>query len=546
VPDCVIMLSAGRTDVQVIGETGPRSLTSRNCRQLHDELLAGFAGGRVTLADSPPPALPVAGRPLEIECLPSGSFCVCTPKLDGLIEAALAWSQEDGGRILGVIVLQTNRSSGAFFNAEPHGVGKILGMRALAKIFPDVRESSPIHLNPAISLATPFAAPVVGWLDVVTEEESLEGPDDQDFPVARRVADRINALTSLIAASFPGAVVAVSTKGGPPPLKEVIESSIAIHLGNGWRPFEQPEGRNTRRVEPARAALWGAAGVLHSRRHAMNLIDRGDFRGAYSAGSHLIAADVPAREHDHGWLTELDQVARWMDGFDVAVPNWFKDIVNGVESKGAARTTRRTTAVEAASRVPPVGHALLRTAWKAEASLRSRRIPEALGLTGTFLDAALLDAIRVWAVEVDPEEKVLVPPDDPVVAELRSPQTTRDGKSWRCLRPDNGYWMQGPAVGRWLLLLNKTACGDFNARYAGGNNPRPVDLRNHVMHGFVSSQFLARAEQKMAAKELWTRIGFLASPQVRAVLSESGITDADRAFSEIIDALRRSITNARL
>lgn len=541
--DCIILTSAGRMDVQLVRGGTRVPIAARGCRRLHDELMTRLDAGDVTIVASP--ARDEGSRP--IDTWPSEPFSICTPKLDSLIEATAHMVADGSGQIVGVVILQTNRSGGRFREDEPHAVGRVLTTRSVSRLWP----GKALALAP-LNIDGPVIRPLVGWVDVLSGKDTLDGPRDQDYPVSRLIADRIDRVVARLASRYPHATLAVSTKGGPPPLKNVIEASAELRFGGDrWKLFEASEDDSSDVVTQATPALWPAAEVLRTRRHAESLIRQGDFRGALSSAKHLTEESNPARADDENWLRELDQVAQWMDGFDVAIPTWFKTIVDRLQSSGAPKAARSPLprGDVAVSSVPPHAHAALRAAWKAESARRSGRIPDALSHTGTFLDAVLLDLLRAWADSIDPEEQTLTPParQGRLVGRLRETQVSGNPpREWACLKRNNKYASQGHAVKRWFELLGKRVCMDFNERYVHGKPPTPLTLRNHVVHGFVSSAFLQKAQQKMIDKSLWVDRGFMASQVVSKVLEEIGISGAAQGYDSVINELNNALLAARL
>jgi len=139
-----------------------------------------------------------------------------------------------------------------------------------------------------------FASGSATWIDILTEREAMEEPEAQG-----RVVERLNAALSRWSGAEPDERrVLVTTSGGMPPLKPLIERVPAIHVGqHAVTLLDQPERRGRGAPIAASALNYGerAAERETLRFHCTEALRAGDYAGAYGLArrvAHLPWADA--------------------------------------------------------------------------------------------------------------------------------------------------------------------------------------------------------------------------------------------------------------
>lgn len=169
-----------------------------------------------------------------------------------------------------VVVLQTRRDQTLPYDGpdEPIGSGPLVTRFIADRLGLEQREGGPIPTTLQLGTAT--------WLNLLTDQELVEEPEAQRALVQR--------LTNLIKAWSPGGErrIAVTTAGGIPVLKPLIERLPAICLGQGavWL-LDIPERRRT---EARVAALNYGARVVEQetlRFYCAEALRQGRYIAAY-------------------------------------------------------------------------------------------------------------------------------------------------------------------------------------------------------------------------------------------------------------------------
>ncbi len=125
-----------------------------------------------------------------------------------------------------------------------------------------------------------FASGSATWLDLLVAHEALEDPAAQ-----ARVVERLNAaLRAWMAGSTAKHSVLMTTSGGMPPLKPLIERVCAIHVGQSQVTLlDQPEHRSRDGATTPMTLNYGERIAEREtlRFHCIEALRSGDYAGAY-------------------------------------------------------------------------------------------------------------------------------------------------------------------------------------------------------------------------------------------------------------------------
>lgn len=269
-PGCVV-LSAD--DVRPIRLGRGPSLAVEN------ELIDGQWVHSVRL-DSPRPedratALRISATGEEIPNAFDARLTVLFPKVAPMIRAV---REAIGRDKLCAVVLNTCRTRGADAPREPVAAGPLTA-RFLAQ------ELNLQCTQGGTATPVPLLAGSSTWLDVLQDAERFEDPE-----VEVAVQRRLNALLDAFDAQ-PGDRVVVTTSGGLPPLKPLIERIPAARLGsNRVSILDNPEGgrRGDPQLHPL-AERWLDRATL--RLHCVEALRQQDYAAAYGLASRRAVSE---------------------------------------------------------------------------------------------------------------------------------------------------------------------------------------------------------------------------------------------------------------
>ena len=226
-----------------------------------------------------PPALRISASGDEIPNPYEATLTLLFPKIAPMVMAIQAASK---GNDLSVIVLNTCRSSGVDAAREPVAAGP-LAARFLAQ------ELGLHWVEGGAAIPAMLAAGTCTWLDILQGGERLEDPE-----VEALVQGRMNTLLDAFDAQ-PGDRVVVSTSGGLPPLKPLIERIPAARLGTECvSVLDNPEGGQGRMPEfRPLAERWLDREML--RLHGVEALRSQDYAAAYGLAKRRSAGAAWAR-----------------------------------------------------------------------------------------------------------------------------------------------------------------------------------------------------------------------------------------------------------
>lgn len=250
----------------------PRQLGREEMRDLRLDFMVDPDTGDFAAAvrcGKQPDAYRIAKQANEIPNAQDAFLPLYCPKIEPLIEKA---RDIFAGHSVSVLVLNTRRADdfGREASDEPIAAGPLVSAylaERLALSWQDNAGRIPDALGRDLST----------WLDILIDHEAMEDPEAQG-----RVVDRVNAALR----AWNGGVsdergVLVTTSGGMPLLKPLIERVPAIHFGQQYvHLLDQPE----RGANAAATALNYGDRVAERetlRFHCVEALRLGDFAGAY-------------------------------------------------------------------------------------------------------------------------------------------------------------------------------------------------------------------------------------------------------------------------
>lgn len=489
----LLVLTAGQTDVQLVDGAARRELEKKKCALSHDEIER--RAGEWRLVDSPASKLEPAA-----DSLPQGTFILCTPKLD----AVLRYLAEHAIALTAALILETRRDAQAE-RSDPRFAGTILAIRLRERGVADVRQ--------------------VTFLAAQERLEDSEQP--RDAIIRRAVVNQIDgAVRDCLSALNPARVI-VATTGGFPVVCNLVEEIVRLYATPAMKIdlLEVPESAKvaaptgdravSRQEKPEPAASYQA------RRHALELIDKGNLLGAWGAVQHLNEDEVERR-----WT----RVVEWLACFAASMPMPKDcDIPLLTDPRMAARAGLRV-----------------------ELALHAGDIPRAVHGTVAFFESALWDHLGKHLTHHDDPKKrrlykVNPVPDDKLVRR-------GDGSSEDRCRP---FEIAEEADGAcWYKVFDDDVCGVRLAKHYlreeslqkfGQSVSGVRDLRNDVAHNEPTPQLMDEAQDRMIKASLWsTESRFLSQPLVQNVLRDLGEQHPECLFTTLVTTVRERLLGAAI
>lgn len=513
----LLIYTTGDTDVQLV-ENGQRW----ELRKVAKELVAPTRSIRLV-----PSNLPKA-RCEPRTNLPDGDLEVCTPKAD----AVLAHLEEHAPDLRQVLLLHTDRPN------------------------------DPVH-------ATRFVQERLEQADLTVEpvsflsEGPLEGPLDgpfgwqpEDAVIRRVVSQRLEQVVSTALENTSGPLI-VAAIGGVPSVRALVTELVRLHAGA--RKIHELDVVDRSKSSPSRSrdlasppafaeATPRAAEATHqdraierrrldptelvaARRHALTLVERGNFVAAWGAVAHL--------EHEPScqpWVQVIKTLFLWACSLPM-------DAGHGLP-------------------LPSLEQRAASAALRTEAALRCEDWPRAiLGTYATF-EAAVWDQLyqhhiagthhhegkRLFRLRHAPPASWLGPDGDkPRHAPIKLQLTAADGISYY------GIECYSDKASKILKDHLKQATPNTCAALLALAQPisQTSGARNVVAHGEPNRDNLEAAKLAFTRQRLWTRsrtasaptgtLRFTASPLIVAALSELGVDSPESLFERLIDAVRERL-----
>lgn len=542
--DIILCISAGRSDLQVLVNTDKdgnpgryRAEVSgrekRSTRYFHEWLLQNLEQIYVSKEDSQDEGK----RGKDIVCDADGhikdSDCLLLTE-DGKVQLEPAkirplvksLQEESEVTVKGVIVLNTHRDSESqWAENEPIAVGPILA-KWLAEVFELEYGDKANQTGIGIS----------GWLNILDSDMEESGaPGTPDYPLNREIVRRVDKHLQAIHAEWKNtspleAYLAIG--GGLPSAKSLLKSVASFHFGRRYvKELHVPKGRE-------KGLLWLPVAVTAedsflAREHAVSLIRQGDFAGAYGAVKHL--KDV---SYEKNWVKKVADVSAYFGGqlkYREDLPDYLKDFAK------------------------PESPRCLLVAMRTEAALLSNRIADAISLTCTFWDSAILDAIKqnLPVEEIyEVENRMVFSPDYQLNSRLtQGHKPCMDASKF----PKVGHYrynLMGYRSKIWFNIMGKNV--KHLEKYRSALDTEiPIDIdgakkqipRRNWRN--VNTHSLLKLEQLEIAKKVFVKAGFwatdaeqpiagscfLAQPLVDNVLKELGETDVSKRYTQLIEGV---------
>lgn len=285
----LLLYTVGHTDVQLVEGERRRELDKDRAGRIHEQL-AQRSDWRLVEAKPKHEARREASATAQSsvsgssgatsDLLPPGPFDLSTPKLD----AVLTYLDEQRLELAHALILHTDRPG----KNDPTQAGPILLRR--------LRERG--HSSAAL----------VSYLS--GEHELLEDRHTRGDELLRRaVVRRLDAAIAEAVASPHGPfdLVVIATLGGMPKVQAVVAELAQLHAGSIKHiELEVPDVRS----DPAERAILRSektdpSAVVAATRHALALVERGDFIAAWGAVSHLAPKVSPVFRWLYEWATSM-------------------------------------------------------------------------------------------------------------------------------------------------------------------------------------------------------------------------------------------------
>ncbi|MCZ7664453.1 MAG: hypothetical protein M5U22_16665 [Thermoleophilia bacterium] len=481
----LLVMTAGQSDVQLVVDGVRRELHKERSAALHDELERRADSWR--LIDSPPGKVDV-----PVDALPEGELLLCTPKLDAVLRETAPTS---------ALVLATRRDAKAA-PGDPRFAGALLEERLKNKgVAPVLRQA---------------------YLEGTERLEDRDRP--RDAVIRHEVVQRIErAVRETLETSKPSRIV-VATTGGFPVVSNLVEEIVRLHAPVGV-PVELLEVADGAKADPptndrAVRRNWTPepSASYQARRHALELIEKGNLLGAWGAVQHLNKDEIER---------EWTQVVEWLARFACSLPM--------PESCDIPVLKHHRMAVRAALRV--------------ELALRSGDIPRAVHGTVAFFECALWDHLGEL-VERHPDETkrryYKIKSGEAPAEKLRRKGDGSDEDRKRPFIPKEPvnrtqwYWIDDSEV--CAIQLAKHYLKRDGLTKLGQAVSAIRELRNDVAHSEPTPALMHGARQRLAEAKLWSNQDtFLAQPLVQDALRELGVQQAESICDVMISTVRNRV-----
>jgi hypothetical protein len=479
----LLIMTAGRTDVQLVQDGVRREIDKSVCRAYHAWL---EQHSDWTIVDSP------LKQPGAVQELPAPGMFVATPKLDAVLDYIL---QNPAWCLCHALLLYTRRDEG---DEEPFYAAEVSKKRLTQRM---------------------GSVPVTLEVYLRGNERLNDLSDPREAVLAHRIAARAEEAILNAARTTSPNVIVVASAGGIPGVADLVEEVSRLHSPPGAEHhiLEVTDGSRGRPPGPdvavPRERVPAPAASFRLRRISLSLIERGDLLGAWG-----VASEHHPDEQERRWTRVID----WLRCFAASLPMDPACDIPLLQSNMRA-------AAQAGVRV--------------EMALRLGDIPRAVHGTVSFFEAALHDHLgqRLEFLPGIPRQvRVRTPADHP------SPvltQRQRSGKRAFINIDSTTYkiWDGGDCA---VALARDYVRAAELTKFAEIVTVPPVsELRNDVAHGVPTQERMNEAEHVMQDKGLWSADRrFLSQPLVQEVLSELGVPEPGHLCVELLKDVRGRLT----
>lgn len=310
---------------------------------------------------------------------------VIPAKLDRIINE-LTQDKSQHHRCVGAVVFQTcrnpqtqNKNLKRHTRSEPSHVGPVLA-KWLAQTLDLDYSGTTIKKDHAF------------YINIVEGEEFFELEDNQNYPILRACATRIDQTIQQLAEFNPNARIVLSLSGGISEFQRVMEASARFYFNRNhilyYRESESTE-QKTQKIS-FNGSRVSVIDSLNARNQAVEAVKQGDFCGAYSAIEHLDYPRSPEtysaiydrkknsedRFPTESWIIAVRNYARFFSSYDLE-KNIQTPFLNELNNQLNSRQLPQC----------------LFSALKVESALKNHRYLDALSSTYNFVENILFDSI---------------------------------------------------------------------------------------------------------------------------------------------------------
>lgn len=472
----LLIITTGHSDVQLAVGSVRYGLHTGRIGELHDAIRA--AEGHWSLVTAPLERGKGTGE------LPDSGYDLCLPKVDAILDRL---DREGGGSpFTHALVLETTTGS----STDPRYAGELVARR-----IGDQLGQGAIHR---------FA--------YLTDSEQLSNKDSLGERVVRdAVVERIETvIRGALEWSDFEAVVAAPT-GGFPEVKKIVEEIVRLHAAARNIPVDvlvvpdSPPGA----ARPERAVRLGEQvppdEQYRRRRQALELVQRGDFLGAYGLAQTVVGSSFE-------WV----RVMSWLAKFISAQPLPDDCDIDVLHDRREA----------------------VKTAIRVELALLAGDIPRAVHGTVAFFESAWWDALAGNGVE----EIETVNDKGKKVKKFHIPGSTGQFAQPRWI----GFTVD-QRLESLTLLPNPRPKLTVYGQQVVKDDVR--SLRNDVAHGEPTVELMENARRTMVKAGLWLAeeatadgvAGFLTQSIVQNVLHELDVSDPEELCVNLMAEVRKRV-----
>lgn len=485
----LLLYTAGHTDVQLLEGEHRRELDKARAGRVHEALAQRTDWSLADAKPKRPGKRAAAGGPEAAAqpLLPEAAFQLCTPKLD----AVLAYLDEQKLQLRHALILHTDRPGGN----DPTQAGPILQRR--------LRERGHASLE---------LTSYLGEKGETLEDDKAPGEEVLRRVVVRRLDEAITA--ALEHPSGPFDVVVVAALGGLPKVQALVLELARLRAGSRERrELDAPDapGEEAERAIQ-RTETTDPSSVIAATRHALQLVERGDFIAAWGAVSHLDERQ------------QVSPVFRWLYEWATSMPH-------------------------APEQAPPPDFPLprgdqraLAAALRVELALLRGDIAHAIQKTFAFFEAAIWDVLHrdhlQHPVPEDPLSFVLSPPPTESQKDVFEPDAQHPGH----------HRVKNFGKGSFKIRKEYLAIHTTNSASAGplkhfADAVGQVEgFRNMLAHSEPHRERLGRAQDKLQQHHLWSkkqRPSITTQALFQDVLAALGAPPLAEFLQELLAATRR-------
>ena len=347
----------------------------------------------------------------------------------------------------------------------------------------------------------------------------------RDAIIRRAVVKRIDGAVRDWLMALKAERVIVAATGGFPVVGKLVEEIVRLYAAPSAK-VETLEIADGAKAKPpmkdravSRQRIPEPAASYQARRHALELINRGNLLGAWGAVQHL---------HEDEIERQWTRIIEWLACFAASLPMPGDCNIPVLTDKRMA----------------------LRAGLRVELALRAGDIPRAVHGTIAFFEAAFWDHLGPCVTRHDDPKKRQLYKLDPAPGDdlvRRGDGTSEDRK-----RP---FEVNEEDDTRWYKVFDDDVCATRLAKHylqqeslqkLGQAVSGVRDLRNDVAHNEPTPELMHDAHAKMVKAQLWSSEGrFLSQPLVQNVLRELRVEHPDSLCISLVSTVRERLLELR-